>query len=98
LYASGGTLNSANLGEGVKQGVISGITAAAVSEVAHGGENNASEFTTTEQLALQGLFGGISAELRGGKFQDGFPPCIIQKHHPRSNSPILKTTTPCFEV
>jgi hypothetical protein len=46
--------NSANLGEGVKQGVISGITAAAVSEVAHGGENNASEFTTTEQLALQG--------------------------------------------
>jgi hypothetical protein len=26
-----GTLNSANLGEGVKQGVISGITAAAVS-------------------------------------------------------------------
>jgi broad specificity polyphosphatase/5'/3'-nucleotidase SurE len=40
---------------GVKQGVISGITAAAVSEVAHGGENNASEFTTTEQLALQGL-------------------------------------------
>jgi RHS repeat-associated protein len=32
-----GTLNSANLGEGVKQGVISGITAAAVSEVAHGG-------------------------------------------------------------
>jgi hypothetical protein len=30
----------------------SGITAAAVSEVAHGGENNASEFTTTEQLAL----------------------------------------------
>ncbi|VVM19732.1 hypothetical protein BSPWISOXPB_600, partial [uncultured Gammaproteobacteria bacterium] len=40
-----GTLNSANLGEGVKQGVISGITAAAISEVAHGGENNASEFT-----------------------------------------------------
>jgi hypothetical protein len=32
--------------------------------VAHGGENNASEFTTTEQLALQGLVGGISTELR----------------------------------
>jgi hypothetical protein len=87
---------------------ISGITAAAVSEVAHGGENNASEFTTTEQLALQGLVGGISAELRGGKFQDAnfctcthfnfknIPSRIIQKHHPRSNSPILKTTTPCF--
>ncbi|VVH56890.1 hypothetical protein BSPCLSOX_1817, partial [uncultured Gammaproteobacteria bacterium] len=74
-----GTLNSANLGEGVKQGVISGITAAAISEVAHGGENNASEFTTTEQLALQGLVGGISTELRGGKFQDGFVSAIISK-------------------
>ncbi|VVM17751.1 hypothetical protein BSPWISOXPB_712 [uncultured Gammaproteobacteria bacterium] len=74
-----GTLNSANLGEGVKQGVISGVTAAAISEVAHGGENNASEFTTTEQLALQGLVGGISTELRGGKFQDGFVSAIISK-------------------
>jgi hypothetical protein len=44
---------------------------------AHGGENNASEFTTTEQLALQGLVGGISTELRGGKFQDGFVSAII---------------------
>jgi hypothetical protein len=48
-----GTLNSANLGEGVKQGVISGI------------------------------FKNI-------------PYRIIQKHHPRLNSPIFKTTTPCF--
>ncbi|VVM24371.1 hypothetical protein BSPWISOXPB_279 [uncultured Gammaproteobacteria bacterium] len=47
--------------------------------MAHGGENNASEFTTTEQLALQGLVGGISTELRGGKFQDGFVSAIISK-------------------
>ncbi|CAC9604598.1 hypothetical protein [uncultured Gammaproteobacteria bacterium] len=74
-----GTLNSANLGRGVKQGVISGVTAYAVSEIEHGGENGASEFTTAEQLALQGLAGGISTELRGGKFQDGFVSVIVSK-------------------
>jgi hypothetical protein len=74
-----GTLNSANLGEGVKQGVISGITAAAVNEIAHGGANGTSEFSDLEQLALQGLVGGISTELRGGKFQDGFVSAFISK-------------------
>jgi hypothetical protein len=74
-----GTLNSANLGEGVKQGVISGVTAYAVSEIAHGSENGASEFTTAEQLALQGLVSGISTELRRGRFQDGFVSAIVSK-------------------
>jgi hypothetical protein len=74
-----GTLNSANLGKGVKQGVISGVTAYAVSEIAHGSENGASEFTTAEQLALQGLVSGISTELRRGRFQDGFVSAIVSK-------------------
>jgi hypothetical protein len=65
--------------EGVKQGVISGITAAAINEIAHGGANGTSEFSDLEQLALQGLVGGISTELRGGKFQDGFVSAIVSK-------------------
>jgi hypothetical protein len=77
-------------------GVISGITAAAVSEVAHGGENNASEFTTTEQLALQGLVGGISAELRGALYKNTIPAAIAPSS--KLPPPALEASPPAIIV